>query len=155
MLWGISKWRGILIAVLVLSTFAAGYKVGANGVQQDWDADRQVQVMAQLTAIEQNQQTITKLELKHAQATADLEYLRTHPAGRVRLPQATCASVPIPASGITIPITSPERASDAAQEALGEAQSNMESDAIEWSRALNACQVVMDWAKSFPESGKK
>ena len=148
--------RIILIAVLALGAFVTGYRTGANGVQRDWDAERHAQVAAHLAAVEQNQQTITDLEIKHAKVTADLEYLRAHPAGRVRLPPKTpCPSVPNPTSGVSIPAPSAERASDPAQDALGETQSGMESDANEWARALNACQVVMDWAKSLKTAGTR
>lgn len=147
--------RFTLIAALVLGLFGIGYKVGANGVQQDWDAERHAQVVEHLAAVQQNQQTITDLEIKHAKVTADLEYLRTHPTGRVRLPKTSCPNLPSPAGGVAIPAPGSERASDPTQDALGDAQSGMESDAIEWSRALNACQVVMDWAKSLKTAGTR
>lgn len=147
--WILANWRSLLAAALVLSTFGAGYKVGANGVQQDWDAEHHQQVVAQLAAVEQNQKTITELEAKYAKSAADLERLRATPADRVHLPKAACPDQPIPAGGSAIPAPGPERASNPAQDALGEAQSGMESDAIEWARALNACQVVMRWADGF------
>ena len=145
--WILANWRLLLAAALALGTFGTGYKIGANGVQQDWDAERLALVTAHLAAVEQNQKIITDLEVKHAKSAADLEYLRAHPAGRVRLPpQAACPDIPIPTSGVAVSTPSHERASNPAQDALGEGQSGMESDAIEWARALNACQVVMNWA---------
>lgn len=147
--------RIAMIAVLALGLFGSGYRIGSNGVQQDWDAERHAQVVAHLAAVEQNQQTITDLEIKHAKVTADLEYLRTHPTGRVRLPKTTCPDLPNPTGGSAIPTPGSERTSDPTQDALGDAQSGMESDAVEWARALNACQVVMDWAKSLKTVGTR
>ena len=154
MIWLLAHWRIALAVVLALGTFGFGYRTGANGVQQDWDAERQRQVAATLVAVQQNQQAITNLEIKHAKVTADLEYLRAHPTVRVRLPKTTCPNLPIPTSGIPISAPSPERTSDPAQDALEEAQQGMESDAIEWAKSLNACQVVMDWAKSLNPEAK-
>lgn len=149
MIWLLNNWKWLTAITLAVGIFFAGYSKGADSVKRDWQRERYEMVKAQLEAVEQNQRTITELEEKHAKATTDLDYLRAHPVGRVRLPKTTCPDLPSPPSGVAIPATSPERTSDAAQDALGEAQSGMESDAIEWARALNACQVVMDWAKSL------
>lgn len=148
--WLISQWRIVLFSGLALGAFATGYRIGVNGVQREWDAEHHQQVEARLASAEQNQKIITDLEVKHAQATADLEYLRAHPAGRVRLPPtASCPDLPDTSGGSSVPVTSTERTSNQAQDALGEAQSGMESDATEWARALNACSVVMQWAKEL------
>jgi hypothetical protein len=126
---------------------------GRDEIQAKWDKEKAEQMAAHLQAAVANTELIADLEIKHAKVTKELERLRATPAVRVRLPKATCPDLPIPASGVAISITSPKRASDPAQDALGEAQQGMESDAIEWAKSLNACQVVMDWAKSLkPEA---
>jgi hypothetical protein len=43
------KWvSGIIAVVLLISAFGAGHRMGANGVQVDWDKDKLAQAAAQL-----------------------------------------------------------------------------------------------------------
>ena len=92
----------------------------------------------------------TKLGEQHAQSEAALNVLLNHPAERVLLP-ATCAAAgnqTDTAGGSSVSTASTERTSDRNQAVFDDATKRLESKAAEWSRALNACQAVMDWAKS-------
>lgn len=151
--------------LVALGIFAAGAGVGVVGSNNHFHAILATEHIAQTQAllVEQTKATNalaandaikTKLGVEHAKAQADLDYLRAHPAGRVQLPRIPCAAAmhqADTATGSAVPATSAERARDPAQDALGNAQQGMESDAVEWSSALNACRTVMDWAK---EQGK-
>jgi hypothetical protein len=90
----------------------------------------------------------TKLEVDHANSEAALNTLLSAPAAIVRVPHCASSSKVNTASGSSVPVASPERASDTSQSAFDSFRQGVESDAAEWSRALNACQVVMSWAKS-------
>jgi hypothetical protein len=93
-----------------------------------------------------NEALKTTLEVKHEQANDALNYLLDHPAQRVLLP-STCPGQAIAAGGSAVQAPGSQPAGDIAQSALDDFVKGMESDAAEYSRALNACQVVMTWAK--------
>lgn len=147
----------LLIAVgIAFGGAGVGYTLTADHYQGIIAKEHLAQTQALLAwqvkankAVTENDALKTKLGVEHAKAQADLDYLRAHPAGRVYLPRAPCAAT-VPqadaAGGGAIPVTGPERAADADQAALDDFKRGVESDAAEWSGALNACRPVMDWA---------
>lgn len=148
----------LLVAVgIAFGGAGAGYKLTADHYRGVIAKDHLAQSQALLAwnlkankAITENDALKTKLGVEHAKAQADLDYLRAHPAGRVYLPRSPCPStVPqaVAAGAGAVSAAGPERAADADQAALDDFKRGVESDAAEWSGALNACRTVMDWAK--------
>ncbi len=98
-----------------------------------------------------NETLKSTLEVQHAQANEALNVLLSHPADRVRLPASPCRAVlpqVVSPAGSAVPVTPTERTSDPAQAAFDDAQAGMESDAIEWRNAIEACRPVMEWSKA-------
>ena len=89
----------------------------------------------------------TRLGVQHAQSDNALNFLLDHPAQRMLLPSA-CPGQDIAASGSSVQTPGTQSASDLYQSAFDDFTRGLESDAAEYSRALNACQVVMEWAKA-------
>lgn len=148
---------------LVLGLFASGYFYGrhAEGIKQKaiinkMELARAAEIQAAqaeiIKAQSANDALKTKLGVQHAQANNALNTLLDNPAGRVQLPStclpASASGEAHSPSGSAVSTTSPERTADTAQEALDGFRRSLEADAAEWSRALNACAVVMDWAKN-------
>jgi hypothetical protein len=90
----------------------------------------------------------TKLEIDHANSEAALNALLSIPAPSVRVPTCASAGKVNASSGSAVQTSGPERASNEAQISFDQFRQGLESDAAEWSKALNACQSVMDWSKS-------
>lgn len=145
---------------IVLALILSGYLYGRHvqGIKDDaniaqerltWTqavADGQAAIASAVIA---NDALKTKLEVQHAQANHALNILLSHPAPGVQLPacvsSASSGQVDA-ASGSELQAAGSERAANSAQAAFDEAQRGMEADAAEWSRALNACAVVIEWA---------
>lgn len=155
-------WLRLLI---VIGIAAGGAVIGAAATTAHYrpiiadmklTAAKQSQAAAEAVTkvVSANDALKTKLGEQHAQANKALNMLLDHPAGRVLLPATTCASSnqADPAIGSEIPTTGTERTVIEAQEALDRFRSSLEADAVEWSRALNACAVVMEWAKEAPKN---
>ena len=155
--------KDLAIALVVLligctAGAAGGWYVTRNHYapiisKMELDAAKAAQMAAQAVsnAVIDNDELKNKLEAQHAQANDALNTLLDHPAGRVLLPQATtCADhrPPDTAAGSAVPAAAPERPDDTAQAALDEFKRGVEQDAAEWSRALNSCRTVMDWARA-------
>jgi hypothetical protein len=101
-----------------------------------------------LKANTDNETLKTQLEEKKNESNKALDFLLNHPAPSVRVPTCTSTSQSSTSSGGPVPITGSQPASNSAQAAFDTFRQGLESDAAEWSRALNSCQVVMDWAKA-------
>lgn len=134
-----------MLAIIVLIAIAISYTlVYAYGKEAgiSWQKDSDSKDVA--AASVENAKNISKLEEQHAQDTQALSDIAAHPV-RVRIP--SCPNQANPAGGGVLQTPSPERAADASQKSFDEFRQGLESDAIEWSAALNACSVVMQWAR--------
>jgi hypothetical protein len=134
---------GLFIILAVLASYAATYKYGRHVEflkQENIRKDVVIKANAENEAV--------KLELQEVRQNAEaaLNIILTTPAPRVRIP--ICPSGESnPTDRGEIPTTTGERTLIGSQELLDEAGRHLESKAAEWSRALNACSVVMNWAK--------
>lgn len=151
-----------MLAAIIMATgiFGGGYFYGRHvqGINDDanMNAERLTWTWAvaegqkaENDAIQANDALKTQLEVQHAQANDALNVLLSHPAGGVQLP-ANCAAASgetHATSGGAVQTASGERAFDPLQAALDDFTRGMEADAAEWSRAINACAVVIGWAR--------
>lgn len=152
------KLLGALLSAVALALSCYLYGRHAQHTVDDLQLTKERLVWAQavqkgqdevIKATQDNDALKTKLEVQHAESSKALNDLRSHPAGRVLLPTNCPASSDQAdsASGSAVSATATQRAGDTSQAALDEAQRGMEADSIEWADALNACAVVMGWAK--------
>ena len=137
-----------LIAALVgLIAIAAGlfstYEYGRH-VQKVYD-DGQRAIEIEKATIE-NSALLNKLEKQHGKDSAAIDTLSHQPPIRVRIP--TRCSPPAAASGVELPAATSDGADNGSQLILDDATKRLESKAVEWSKALSACGVVMSWAKA-------
>lgn len=141
---------GIILFFLAGLFGAEQYGDHARGVKDDLKAAQLKIAEDKLIndARNENDALNQELEKTHEQANAALNVLLSAPAVSVRVPTCARSSKTYPASGSSVSVTSPERTSDETQSAFNDFRQGLESDAAEWSKALNACQVVMDWAKA-------
>jgi len=150
-------------AGLSLGVFASGYLYGAHTANDqnaaktaqerlNWGQAIQKAREAVSMASRTNDELKTKLGVQHANAEKALNILLANPGQRVLLPaSAGCATGDLQtdsASGVTVQASVAERTPDAHQKAFDDFTRGVEADAAEWSRALNACEVVMEWADS-------
>lgn len=111
-----------------------------------------VEAMQAAEAVEKsvlnNDATKAKLKEKENEANTALAYLVNHPAGRVLIPHAVpaCPNSP-PVTAGAVPAASSERADDRGQRLLDDATEHLKSRAAEWSKALNSCANLQEWAK--------
>ena len=105
------------------------------------------QAIAQAEGLEQRTQLIKQLEIQHDKTNDALNVLLDTEPVRVQVPVYRACAAAI-ASGGELPTPQPERASDPGQEAFDQFAAGLESDAIEWSKALNACSVMQVMATS-------
>lgn len=137
----------IIIGGILFGTYHYGrtvQKTKDDLVMEQLKNSLQAQVNEAQTA---NDTLKTQLGVQHEQANAALNVLLSAPAQRVRVPTCSQTGQANTAARSAVPATSTQRASDTAQSAFDGFRQGLESDAAEWSRALNACQVVMSWAK--------
>ena len=150
----------ILRIGIVIVIFTAGFSGGIYASSNHFkaiisnmmlDAEKAARIASNAISakITENDELKTRLGVQHAAANDALNILLDHPAQRVRLPVCLPASTgdAYSSSGSAVQAATTERTDYPAQVALDEAIRGMESDAAEWSRALNACAVVMGWAK--------
>ncbi|OGC95840.1 MAG: hypothetical protein A2W25_15300 [candidate division Zixibacteria bacterium RBG_16_53_22] len=137
------NWR-IVIALLVI-TFAAGWYV--NGLRHEQKADElELAHSAELIAERaRNAALTTNLQKERQNAEHALNTLLDRPAPRVRLPICPPGEAHS-AGGSALPTAAAERADHRSQEILDDATRRLDSKAAEWSRAIEACRVVMGWA---------
>ena len=134
---------GLFIIFAMLASYFATFKYGRHVEflkQENIRKDVVIKANAENEAV--------KLELQEVRQNAEaaLNIILATPAPRVRIP--ICPSGESnPADRGEIPITPGERTYADRQRLLDEAGRYLESKAAEWSRALNACNVVMKWAK--------
>lgn len=145
---------GILVLGLVATHFAV-YESGKHN--QSMQDDAKAARIASLTfnaiqdAQKKNEALKSTLETEHANAEHALNILLNIPTPVVRVPTCSNTGSKInPASGGSVPSTVAERAGNQTQDAFSRFEQQLESDTAEWSRALNACFVVMKWANSLP-----
>jgi len=151
-------WRLVILAIIGLGGVGIGWKLSEDHYEVKFNAERKTWSDAILEgqkavtkAVTDNDALKTKLEIQHAQANDALNVLLSHPAPRVRLPAclSTAAdSSSNSATGSAVPITATERASDRNQQILDDITERLKSKAVEWSKALNACSVVMGWGNA-------
>ena len=96
-----------------------------------------------IKATKENDALKSRLEDDHAKSIAALNVLLDTPAPRVRIP--TCPQTTSP-TGIQVPDATGQRTDLGNQEVLDRITNRLDSKAAEWSRALSACKVVMEWA---------
>ena len=135
---------GLFIILAVLASYAATYKYGRHVEflkQENIRKDVVIKANADNEAV--------KLELQEVRQNAEdaLNILLATPAPRVRIP--ICPSGESnPAGGSEVPTTGAKSTPDKIQRALDDFTRGLEIDAIEWSRTIEACRVVMNWAKA-------
>lgn len=141
---------GLIVFWLASLLGAEQYGDHARGVKDDLATAKEHLAIAKViqTQSEENDALKTKLEVDHANSEAALNTLLSAPAPIVRVPHCASTGKVNSTPGSSVPATSPERAGDETQIAFDAFRQGLESDAAEWSRALNACKVVMDWAKA-------
>ena len=136
-------WLFSLLGAEQYGDHARGTKDALKMAQQ-----RDAEATAIMNAQSENDTLKTQLGVQHEQANNALNVLLSMPAPRVRIPTCRQTGQAYTAPGSSVPATSPERTSDETQIAFDAFRQGLESDAAEWSRALNACQVVMEWTKA-------
>lgn len=139
--------------------FGAGIYAASNHykpiiARMNLDAEKAARIASEAVSakLSENDLLKTKLGVQHAEATRALNILLDTPAQRVLIPTA-CVPAAVSdsdsAAGVTVQAPATERADSEAQVALDRFTQGLESDAAEWSRALNACEVVMEWSKGI------
>ena len=135
---------GLFLILAVLASYFAIYRYGRHVEFLKQDNLRKTAI---IQATKENDALKSKLEEDHAQATAALNVLLNTHAPRVRLP--VCPSGESnPTGGGQVPAPQSERTRLGSQELLDEAGRHLESKAVEWSRAIEACRVVMEWSRA-------
>lgn len=137
------------VAVLILAAYGVYWYVGMEGYKRGQAEMTAKQNETIITATKANDALKQQLEIDHAKANAALNVILATPAPRVRIP--SCPAQPIPSVTDQLPITAIERADDRGQQILDRARERLELKAAEWSRALNACNLVFEWAKKSPQ----
>jgi hypothetical protein len=135
-------------AALLAATSYGTYKVTSNqyiviAQQKQIDVDKVI-----LKANSDNDTLKTKLEEQKNESNKALDFLLNQPAPSVRVPTCSSSGQSNTTNRGSVSTTGPQPTSNSAQGAFDTFRQGLESDAAEWSRALNACQVVMDWAKA-------
>lgn len=150
-------WRLAILATVALAGFGVGVAVTRNhyrpivsAMKEKAALERQAAAEAVAKAVQDNAKLVNQLEVNHEAANKALNILLDHPVGRVRLPSTPCAaSNQIAATGgITVQTSSTERTSDTSQATFDGFVKGLESDAIEWRNAIEACRPVIEWAKA-------
>ena len=139
------NWR-VVVALLIVA-FGSGWYV--NGLRHEQKANElELAHNAELIAERAKNTTLTtNLQKERQNAEHALNTLLDRPAPRVRLPVCPPGEASS-ASGITLPATTSERANHRSQEILDDATRRLDSKAAEWSSAIEACRVVMGWARN-------
>ena len=138
-----SKLLGVMFIILaVLASYFATFKYGQHVEflkQENIRKDVVIKANAENEAV--------KLELQETRQNAEaaLNIILATPAPRVRVPICPSGESNATDRG-EIPATTGERTYTDRQRLLDEAGRHLESKSAEWSRALNACKVVMEWA---------
>lgn len=149
-------WRLAILFIIASSGLVGGVALSRNhyrpliaDMKLKIAVEHQEAAQAVTKAVLDNDVLKSTLEVQHAQANEALNILLSHPAPRVQLPTTPCPANNQVAASSGIPVQAPaaERASDTAQAAFNDAQAGMESDAIEWRDAIEACRPVMEWVK--------
>ena len=152
-------WRIVFALSLLTAGFGAGWKLSADHKEASFGKERQtwanaiVEGQAEvLRKTNVNDILKTRLGVQHNEANAALNVLLSHPAPRVQLPKTclptTTSTQTIPTSGVPVQTTSSERTSDTAQVSFDNFRQGLESDAIEWSAAIENCRAVMIWSNA-------
>lgn len=133
---------GLFIILTVLASYFSTYKYGRHVEYLKQDNLRKEAI---IKANAENE--VTKLELQKVRQNAEiaLNTLLDTPAPRLR---PICPSGQVdPADRGVLPAAVAKRTDLGSQEVLDRLTGRIDAKAAEWSRALSACAVVMEWAK--------
>ena len=138
-----TKLIAALVGLIVIGAGLFGtYEYGRH-VQEVYDDGQRAIEIEKVTIA--NEALLTKLKAQHEQDNAAIDTLSHQPPIRVRIP--TRCSPPAAASGVELPAAASDGADNGSQLILDDATKRLESKAVEWSKALSNCGIVMEWSR--------